>query len=59
MPGIVVAGVAGLIISVAAVYFTLIPPKMSSSINLQLPALLVSFGFFMLLPIVLYFLAVY
>ncbi len=59
MPGIVVAGVAGLIISLAAVYFTLIPPLMGSSITSQLPALLVSFGFYMILPIILYFLAMY
>ena len=58
-PGIVVAGVAGLIISVAAVYFTLVPPILGSSVYTQLPALLTSFGFYMLLPIVLYFLAIY
>ncbi len=58
VPWIVVAGVAGLIISVAAVYFTLVPAIANSSIMLQLPALLVSFGFYMILPIVLYFIAI-
>jgi amino acid transporter len=59
VPAIQVAGVIGLIVSLAAVYFTLVPSLMGSSITMQLPALLVSFGFYMLLPIVLYFLAVY
>jgi amino acid transporter len=58
-PAIVVAGVAGLIISVAAVYFTLVPPILGSSVYTQLPALLTSFGFYMILPIILYFLAIY
>jgi amino acid transporter len=57
-PMIVIAGVAGLIISVLAVYFTFVPAVMASSIIFQLPALLVSFGFYMLLPIALYFIAV-
>jgi amino acid transporter len=59
VPAIVVAGVFGLIVSVAAVYFTLVPSILGSSIILQLPALLVSFGFYMVLPIVLYFIAIY
>ncbi len=58
-PGIVVAGVLGLIISVAAVYFTLVPSLQGSSIYAQTPALLTSFGFYMILPIILYFVAIY
>jgi len=58
VPWIVVAGVFGLVISLMAVYFTLVPAIAASSITLQLPALLVSFGFYMILPIFLYFLAV-
>ncbi len=58
-PGIVVAGVLGLIISVAAVYFTLVPSLQGSSIYAQTPALLISFGFYMILPIILYFVAIY
>lgn len=58
VPWIVIAGVAGLIISLAAVYFTFVPAVLASSLSLQLPPLLVSFGFYMLLPIILYFVAV-
>ncbi len=58
IPWIVIAGVAGLIISLLAVYFTFVPSIVGSSITMQLPALLVSFGFYMILPIVLYFVAV-
>jgi hypothetical protein len=54
-----IAGVIGLIVSLAAVYFTMVPSLLGSSITMQLPALLVSFGFYMLLPIVLYFIAMY
>jgi hypothetical protein len=43
---------------VLAVYFTFVPAVTASSITLQLPALLVSFGFYMILPIILYFIAV-
>lgn len=59
IPTIQIAGVLGLIVSVAAVYFTLVPAILGSSIQYQLPALAVSFGFYMLLPIALYFIAVY
>ena len=59
IPGIQVAGVLGLIISLAAVYFTLVPAIAGSSVYAQLPALLTSFGFYMILPIILYFLAIY
>jgi hypothetical protein len=59
IPWIVIAGVAGLIISVVVVYFTLVPAFQAESINYVLPGLLVSFGFYMILPILLYFLAVY
>jgi len=59
VPWIVIAGVAGLIISVLVVYFTILPALSAESINFVLPGLLVSFGFYMLLPILLYFLAVY
>lgn len=59
VPAIVVAGVFGLIISLVAVYFTIVPALMGSSITYQLPALGVSFGFYMILPIILYFLAMY
>ncbi len=58
IPWIVIAGVAGLIVSVAAVYFTFVPAVLASSLTLQLPPLLVSFGFYMILPIILYFVAV-
>lgn len=58
IPWIVIAGVAGLIISVMAVYFTFVPSILGTSITMQLPALLVSFGFYMILPIILYFVAV-
>jgi amino acid transporter len=58
IPWIVIAGVAGLIISVLVVYFTFVPALTAQSINFVLPGLLVSFGFYMFLPIVLYFVAV-
>lgn len=57
-PVIQVAGVFGLIVSVAAVYFTFIPSVTGASITSTAPALLTSFGFYMILPIVLYFVAV-
>ena len=59
VPAIVVAGAFGLVISVAAVYATLVPSIAGSSVFAQLPALLTSFGFYMILPIILYFLAIY
>ncbi len=59
VPAIQVAGVLGLIISLAAVYFTLVPSIAGSSVYAQLPALLTSFGFYMILPIILYFIAIY
>ena len=59
VPAIVVAGAFGLVISLAAVYATLVPSIAGSSIYAQLPALLTSFGFYMILPIILYFLAIY
>jgi amino acid transporter len=58
IPWIVIAGVFGLIISILVVYFTFVPAITAQSITFQLPALLVSFGFYMLLPILLYFVAV-
>jgi amino acid transporter len=58
IPWIVIAGVIGLIVSVAAVYFTFVPAVLASSLTLQLPPLLVSFGFYMILPIILYFVAI-
>jgi len=58
IPWIVIAGVAGLIISVVVVYFTFVPAFQAQSIIFQLPGLLVSFGFYMILPIILYFIAV-
>src|SRR5574341_1115420 len=57
IPWIVIAGVAGLIISVLVVYFTFIPAITAQSITFALPGLLVSFGFYMILPIILYFVA--
>jgi len=54
----VIAGVAGLIISVLVVYFTFVPAIAAQSITFALPGLLVSFGFYMILPIILYFIAV-
>jgi len=56
-PWIVIAGVAGLIISVLVVYFTFVPALTAQSITFQLPALLVSL-FLHDLPIILYFIAV-
>jgi amino acid transporter len=58
VPWIVIAGVAGLIISIAAVYFTIYPALNLEAINYQWQGLAVSFGFYMFLPIVLYFIAV-
>jgi amino acid transporter len=58
-PVIVVAGVVGLIISLMAIYFTLVPAIAGSSIAYQLPALGVSFGFYMILPVILYFIAMF
>jgi amino acid transporter len=58
VPVIMIAGVLGLIISVAAVYFTFVPAVLGSSITLTWPGLAVSFGFYMLLPIILYFVAI-
>jgi amino acid transporter len=58
IPWIVIAGVVGLIISILVVYFTLVPAFQAESINFVLPGLLVSFGFYMILPIILYFVAV-
>jgi amino acid transporter len=59
VPAIVVAGAFGLVISVAAVYFTLVPSLQGASVIAQTPALLTSFGFYMILPIILYFIAIY
>jgi len=58
-PAIVVAGVFGLIVSVAAVWFTFVPSLQGASIYSQAPSLLTSFGFYMILPIILYFIAMY
>ncbi len=58
-PAIVVAGVLGLIISLAAVYFTLIPSFVGASVYSKMPALLTSFGFYMILPVILYYYAMY
>jgi len=58
-PAIVIAGVFGLIISLAAVYFTLVPSLVGASIYSQFPALLTSFGFYMILPIILYYISMY
>ena len=58
VPVIQIAGVIGLIISVLVVYFTFVPSIQGSSVDMQLPALLVSFGFYMILPVILYFIAI-
>lgn len=58
-PAIVVAGVLGLIVSLAAVWFTFVPSLQGVSIYAQAPSLLTSFGFYMILPIILYFIAMY
>jgi amino acid transporter len=58
VPWIMIAGVAGLLISLGAVYETFVPAVLGSSITLTWPGLAVSFGFYMLLPIILYFVAV-
>jgi hypothetical protein len=49
--------VAGLIISLLVVYFTIVPALNPPSPNYGLPGLSVSFGFYMLLPIILYYIA--
>jgi amino acid transporter len=59
IPWIVVAGAAGLIISLVTVYFTIVPALNPPSDNYGWPGLAVSFGFYMLLPILLYFIAVF
>ena len=58
IPWIVIAGVAGLIISIVAVYFSIIPAFTGDAINYSWPGLAFSFGFYMILPIILYFIAV-
>jgi len=58
-PMITIAGVLGLIISLVAVWFTIVPSLQGASIFYQAPALATSFGFYMILPIILYFLAMY
>jgi amino acid transporter len=57
IPWIVISGVAGLIISLLVVYFTIVPALNPPSPNYGLPGLSVSFGFYMLLPIILYYIA--
>jgi len=56
VPWIQIAGVAGLIISIAAVYFTFVPALFGGTLILE--GLLVSFGFYMVLPVILYFVAI-
>ncbi len=58
IPWIVIAGVAGLIISLLTVYFTIVPALNPPSESYGWKGLTVSFGFYMLLPIVLYYIAV-
>jgi amino acid permease len=58
IPWIGIAGVAGLVISLLTVYFTIVPALNPPSENYGWKGLSVSFGFYMLLPIVLYFVAV-
>ncbi|HTP02684.1 MAG TPA: APC family permease [Anaerolineales bacterium] len=58
-PAIVVWGVVGFIISIFVMYATLLPFFQGASVYAQLPALGVSFGFYMILPIILYFVAIY
>ena len=57
IPWIVIAGVAGLIISLLVVYFTIVPALNKPVADYDLPGLSFSFGFYMLLPVVLYFIA--
>ena len=59
IPWIVIAGAAGLIISLLVIYFTLVPAFNPPSDNYGWRGLAVSFGFYMLLPIVLYYIAVF
>jgi amino acid transporter len=59
IPWIVIAGAAGLIISLTTVYFTLVPALNPPSEAYGWKGLAVSFGFYMILPIILYFVAVY
>ena len=58
VPVLVIAGVLGFIISAFTIYASFVPSITGSSITMVLPALLVSFGFYMILPIILYFIAV-
>lgn len=55
VPWIVISGVVGLIVSLAAVYFTFVPALFGGTLSLG--GLLTSFGFYMILPIILYFIA--
>jgi amino acid transporter len=59
IPWIVIAGVAGLIISLVTVYFTIVPALNPPSDNYGWKGLAVSFGFYMLLPVLLYYVAVF
>jgi amino acid transporter len=59
IPWIVIAGAAGLIISLVVIYFTLVPAFNPPSDNYGWRGLAVSFGFYMLLPIALYYVAVF
>jgi hypothetical protein len=56
IPWIQIAGVAGLIISLGAIYATFVPALIGGTLNLG--GLLVSFGFYMVLPIILYYIAI-
>jgi amino acid transporter len=58
-PAIVVWGWVGLFISIGVMIATLLPFFQGASIYAQLPALAVSFGFYMILPIILYYIAIY
>jgi amino acid transporter len=58
IPWIVIAGAAGLIISLVVIYFTFVPALNPPSDNYGWRGLAVSFGFYMILPIILYYIAV-
>ncbi|MFN8381515.1 MAG: APC family permease [Anaerolineales bacterium] len=59
IPWIVIAGAAGLVISLVVIYFTFVPALNPPSDNYGWKGLAVSFGFYMILPIVLYYIAIF
>ncbi len=58
VPWLVIAGAAGLVISLLAVYFTIVPAFTGDISTFPWQGLAFSFGFYMILPIILYYVAV-